>query len=109
MTEAPGETARCVYVLVRADLPLANQIVQAGHACWEAASRFAAPGENCALVALSVPSEARLRAAVAALRQRGVQVYLFHEDDFPRGDTAACTEPLDATRRRLLRKFDLWR
>lgn len=99
----------CVYVLVRSDLPLPNQIVQVGHACWEAAARWGTPGENCTMVVLSVASQMYLREAVAWLEERGVQAYLFHETDFPRGDTAACTEPLDVNQRSLMRKFQMWK
>ncbi len=97
-----------MYVLVRADLPLADQLVQAGHACLEAGREFAPPGPPCHLVMLSVPSRAALHAALARLALAGIRSTLFHEPDRDLGTTAACTEPVSGPHRRLFRRYPLW-
>jgi len=95
-------------VLVRADIPLADQIVQVGHACIEAGRRFAQPAEPCHLVLLSVASERHLRDAVARAELAGIRCTVFNEPDDDMGDTAACSEPVLAGDRRVFRRFPLW-
>ena len=95
-------------MLVRTDIPLADQIVQVGHACLQAGDRFVQPKEPCHLVLLAVPSEAGLCAAVARAKAAGVRCEAFYEPDDEMGYTAACTEPLEAGDRRLFRRFSLW-
>jgi hypothetical protein len=96
-------------VLVRADIPLADQIVQVGHACLEAGRRFAQPAEPCHLVLLSVQSKRQLHDAVARAELAGIRCVVFSEPDDELGDTAACTEPVLASGRRVFRRFALWR
>jgi hypothetical protein len=96
-------------VLVRVDIPLADQIVQVGHACLEAGRRFAQPAEPCHLVLLSVASERHLHDAIARAELAGVRCVVFNEPDDNLGDTAACSEPVLARGRRLFQRFSLWR
>jgi hypothetical protein len=93
---------------VRADIPLADQIVQVGHACLEAGRRFAQPAEPGNLVLLSVPSERHLHDAVVRAELAGIRCVVFNEPDDDLGDTAACTEPVLARGRRVFRYFPLW-
>ena len=96
-------------MLVRTDVPLANQLVQAAHACLLAGEHFPQPLQPCSLVLLAVSSQSDLLAAVEAIEYQGVKVLAFYEPDFPQGYTAACTEPIRGDRRRIFRKFRLWR
>jgi hypothetical protein len=93
---------------VRTDLPLADQVVQVGHACLEAGRRFAQPAEPCHLVVLSIPSAAHLHDAVALAELAGIRCAVFHEPDDGMGDTAACTEPIPSRQRRAFRRYPLW-
>ena len=90
-------------------MPLANQLVQAGHACLEAGHRFPQPARPCHMVLFGVAAEEHLMRAVEYIEQQGIRVCTFHESDFPQGYTAACTQPVTDERRRLFRKFRLWR
>ena len=45
-----------VYVFIRTDLNLAQQIVQTGHVCQESGAKFGCP-TNCHLVLLSCKNE----------------------------------------------------
>ncbi len=90
-------------MLVRTDIPLAQQIVQVGHACLEAGRRFAWPEEPCHLVVLAVPTLADLQIAVERATLAGIRLAHFGEPDDSLGLTAACTEPLNAPLRRLFR------
>jgi hypothetical protein len=95
-------------VLVRTDLPLAAQIVQASHACLEAGSRFPQPPTPSRLVVLAVDSEAALLAAVERGQTRGIHSYVFYEPDGVPGFTAACSEPISGRARRALNRYPLW-
>jgi hypothetical protein len=93
---------------VRTDIPLADQIVQVGHACLEAGWQFAPPAAPCHLVVLSVVSEAHLHTMVADAALAGVRCAVFHEPDDGLGATAACSEPIAGAARRVFRRLPLW-
>ena len=96
-------------MLVRTDIPPADQIIQVGHACLEAGFKFEKPAETINLVALSVESESHLLASIERLNLRGIQFVVFHEPDDQMGFTAACTQPLIAAHKREFRNFPLWK
>lgn len=96
-------------MLVRTDIPLADQIVQVGHACLEAGFKFQAPNETIHLVVVGIASEAHLLAALERIDLQGIQFVLFHEPDNGIGFSASCTEPLREIYRREFRDFPLWK
>ncbi len=105
---SPGTTAT-VYVLVRTDLDLADQVVQVGHACFEAGQRFGQSGPTPLLVVLAVGAEAEMAGALEEIRLRGVKAVGFIEPDRGLGLTAACTEPISTpAHKRPLRHRPLW-
>jgi hypothetical protein len=100
---------------VRTDLPLADQMVQVGHVCLEAGAAFGAPC-HCPLVLLAVHDEAALRCVLDTCHAWNVRFCAFTEPDAaeeigsaPMGLTTACTEPVCGSRRKLFRRFRLWR
>lgn len=93
---------------MRTDLSLAVQLVQVGHACVEAGSRYPGNGSPSHLVLFGVGSEARLLDAVAWLEAAGIRSVAFFEPDAGLGYTAACTEVVASSTRRYLRRFKLW-
>ncbi len=95
-------------MLVRTDIPLAQQVVQVGHACLEAGRRFDWPELPCNLVVLGVATQADLQIIVERVALAGVRLALFHEPDDDLGLTAACTAPLTGPIRRILRRLPLW-
>lgn len=120
----PDEETATVYVLVRSDLPLYAQIVQACHACLEAGREFSLPA-SLHLVVLSVPDEAALYTGCEQLEAAGTRMRLFYESDArfltdriasseagteaQAGYTAACSEPiLETAKKRLFRRYRLW-
>jgi hypothetical protein len=98
-----------VYVLVRTDISLTDQIVQVGHACLEAGFKFQKPSEIVNLVVVGIESEIHLLATLERMSLRGIQFVLFHEPDDQMGFTAACTKPLTVAYRREFRKFPVWK
>lgn len=94
---------------MRVDIPLADQIVQVGHACMEAGFRFRRPDQTTKLVVLALPSEIQLLASVEELRLHGIRLFVFEEPDDQMGFTAACTEPLASVYKREFRNFPIWK
>jgi hypothetical protein len=95
-------------VLIRTDIPLADQIVQVGHTCLAAGWQFAQPAAPCHLVVLGVPTQARLLEQVAAAALAGIRCEVFTEPDDGLGATAACSEPVCGADRRCFRHLPLW-
>jgi len=93
---------------VRRDIPIADQIVQVGHACFEAGQRWPEDRATCHLVLIGVTSQDALLAVALRCESRGIRYVLFDEPDDSMGYTALCTEPLDAHRRVALRRYALW-
>ncbi len=98
-----------MYVLVRTDLPLAQQIVQAAHAAHEAGIHF---GDKLvhpsSLVLIGVGSEAELRAEYDRLIAAGIPLTLFIEPDMGDAATALASGPLTGGDRRLFKGHKLW-
>lgn len=93
---------------MRQDIPLANQVVQVGHACLEAGWRFPAPAAPCNLVVLAVPDQRALLAVQDRLDAAAIAYVRFLEPDDDFGLTAVCTAPLSGAARRLFRRYPLW-
>ena len=96
-------------MLVRVDIPIADQIVQVGHACLEAGRRYMGSDEAPNLVLLGLASERQLLDALGRLDVRGIGYAAFHEPDDQMGYTAVCTEPLSAERGSAFQRMRLWR
>lgn len=95
-------------MLVRTDIPLADQVVQVGHACLEAAWRSGPPPEPCNLVVLALPSQAALQDALERLAAAGIAMVSFSEPDDDLGLTAACSAPISGRERAIFRRYRLW-
>lgn len=79
-----------LYVVVRRDLPIEHQAVQASHAALASGRRFSFD-EHPSLVLVTVPDEPSLR----ELRDRlTIESELFHEEDMGGEATAFATEPI---------------
>lgn len=96
-----------IYALVRTDIPLADQIVQVGHACLEAGGAFAPP-PGCHLVVLQVGSEPQLWRMVERAEIAGIPMKVFFEPDDGMRYTAACSAPVGGAQRRIFRHLPLW-
>jgi hypothetical protein len=94
---------------VRTDIPLADQIVQVGHACLEAGFKFQKPDAIIHLVVVGVESQKQLLTTLEGLNLRDIRYVMFFEPDNGFGFTSACTEPLNNRYRREFRDFPLWK
>lgn len=97
------------YLVVRIDLPIEQQIVQASHAAYEAGVHFCTFNTSNSLVVCKVNSEYELLCEQERLCRHGIKFIVFREPDIGNQATAFCTEPIDDSRRKLFTKYKLWR
>lgn len=102
--------ANYVYVLVRADIPLEQQAVQACHASLHVGYAEDEPSSPPNLVLLTVPSESRLLAVANDLDKQGLRYSLFNEPDGGMGFSALATRVIQSAKeRRLFSAYPLFR
>jgi hypothetical protein len=99
-----------LYVFVRTDLPLPQQVIQAIHAAYESAGMF---DDNTStthsLVLCQIKSEKDLIKTSNRLDYYGIQHHIFKEPDIQNQQTALCTEPVTQDQRSLFSKYKLWK
>lgn len=109
-SEQTAPSKHTLYVLVRKDISLAQQLVQTGHAAAEAGKQFYRQAHGIAsLIVLSVPDKAALLKAHKHLEGKGLRTALFFEPDFNIGHSALATEPLPTEQRKHLMSWPLWK
>ena len=96
-----------VYIFVRRDIPVANQIVQVGHVCYEAGLNFNAK-QDTYMVLCQVDSEEDLLEIELRLNDANVETHKFYEPDDDLGYTALCSRPVNKKERKIFRKYKLW-
>lgn len=94
------------YLFIRTDLSPAQRIVQAAHAAHNAGEAF---GAHSHLICFRAASQSELIKCSTYLDANGIQHRMFFEPDDDVGYTAICTEPIVGERRRLLRRFSLYK
>jgi hypothetical protein len=99
-----------IYVLVRQDISLAQQMVQACHASAEMARQYYERTANIAhLVLLSVENEDKLLQAAERLSSQGIEHVVFHEPDNNMGFSALASQPVSSESSRAFKKWPLWK
>jgi len=98
-----------VYVLIRMDIPLHQQLVQSAHAAFEAGLRWHSPDkEGTSIIILEVPDKKALLRASRRLGGKDIAHHVFFEPDFEMGESALATRPLVGEERRALSGYPLW-
>lgn len=97
------------YILVRTDLSVAQQAVQACHAALEAGFLFQRPQDHPHLVLLEVKDEGTLLDEQARLEAEGIPHAMFFEPDNETGYSALATAPLSREAGRAFRRLPLWK
>ena len=105
----PASSEAYVYIFIRQDLPIAQQIVQTNHATFALASRFGDIDEVPNIVLIGVPDVAALRAACKLLSDNLIAHHSWHEPDFDYGFTAITTEPVAGAQRACLAHYRTWK
>ena len=104
------EETSYIYVMVRKDICIEQQLVQVAHAAVEAGASFSASNETSNLVLLEADSREDLEKASFKLREAGIAHRLFFEPDNGLGHCAFATQPLRETKdRRLFKRYRLYR
>ena len=97
-----------IYVFVRQDIAVADQMVQVGHVCYESGLRFKADPHTY-LVLCAVANEEELLAVEEHLGCHNIESHKFHEPDDNMGFTTLCSAPVSGEHRKLFRKYRLWK
>jgi len=96
------------YVIIRKDISLVQQIVQASHAALEAGHKFPTTPTTSYLILLEVENEHELLKAKKHLDHYLIPNELFHEPDNDLGFSAVCTIAIKGSKRKLLSRFKLY-
>jgi hypothetical protein len=98
-----------VYVFVRQDIPLPQQLVQAAHAVFGMTS-LSPHGEGSPnIIVIGMPHLASLLKAAKKLKAAQVPHFDWHEPDGDLGFTAIATLPLHGAQKEPLANYRLWR
>lgn len=80
------------YNIVRSDLSLPQQAVQAAHSACMAGEAY---GQSLtSMVLLGIPDKEALESLASDLGEKGIDFKMFFEPDWDTGHSALCTEPL---------------
>lgn len=95
------------YLFIRQDLPVAQQIVQSGHAIEGVVSLY--PQEGIPnLVAIGVPDVAALNRVLTKLKANQIEHFPWVEPDGDLGFTAIATIALNSERKKMLANYRLY-
>lgn len=98
-----------VYLVLRSDLPIEQQIVQAAHSAHQAGRLYPAPIDTH-LILLEAKHESQLQKISNDLTDLNIQHHMFHEPDYDTGYTSITTEPItDRALRKYFSRYSLYR
>lgn len=102
---------RTVYCMVRTDIPLAQQLVQAAHATLELGFDHHKGEDHTPphLVLLESKSERNLLEQFERLENEGIKTIKFYEPDDNMGWSAWATQPLPDSMKSIFKRYKLWR
>lgn len=83
--------------------------MQAAHATFECGKTFPRSPTIDSLIVIGVPDEESLLATHRYVMQHGIGAVLFREPDLNDQATALCTEAIEPARKRLFRRYKLWK
>jgi len=99
--------SKSVYVFIRTDIPLADQMVQVGHVCMMVGNKFGClPDTN--LVLLALKNELELLNVECDISDKKIAYEISWEPDDDMEYTALATEPLEEEQKFLFKKFVNW-
>jgi hypothetical protein len=101
-----------VYIFVRQDISVAQQIVQSNHATYSIAQQQADFDRDCvpSIVVIGVPNLRGLERVIKKLHDNGIEHAQFVEPDFDMGLSAVATAPLWFQEQRdVLKNYCTWK
>lgn len=102
------ELAHYVYVLVRTDLPISQQVVQAIHSSMIATQSHGRVTEDTRLALLSVKNEEHLLEIEEKCKINNISYEKFWEPDNMIGWSALTTEPIKRNQGKVFKSLSLW-
>lgn len=97
-----------MYIFIRKDLTVPQQIVQASHAALEAGFAYNQPAGSTYIVLISIKNQSDLTKVSDRLTSQGIDHQKFFEPDYDTGYTAIATRPLFGTEREPLKRYSLY-
>lgn len=98
-----------IYVFVRQDISLAEQLVHAAHAAYHMGSEIPPLAGLPSLVMIGIPHVGSLAKVRTKLRDNGIAHYIWCDPDTEYGPTAIATRPLSAQEKSALTNYRLWK
>lgn len=100
-----------IYIFIRQDLPLAQQLVQSNHAMFMMASMLPLSEGIPSVLLIGMPDVQALNRVTIKLTAKNIPHVVYIEPDFANelGFTAIATRPLDCTQKEELRNYRLWK
>jgi hypothetical protein len=96
------------YIFIREDLTPAQQIIQAGHATYDAGSKW--PRDHSPhFVLFSAKNEEELMKIRFELQSKGIEHTTFYEPDHDTGHTAIATKPISGDDRQHFKRYRMKR
>jgi hypothetical protein len=97
-----------MYVLVRNDLSIPQQAVQASHAAIESARKHLKPGdEHPSVIICSIKNENKLLKCAEEFKAAGIDHTIFREPDIGNAATALASRPMIGKERKAFSRFQL--
>ena len=98
-----------IYVIVRTDLPIEQQLVQAAHSALEAGREFSNPTTDSHLILLEAKSQDTLLNISQHIAEHNIKHHLFFEPDDDRGYTSLTTESIHSPElRAVFKKYRMY-
>jgi hypothetical protein len=98
---------RYIYVFVRQDIPLAEQIVSVGHAAFHLGQVIPENGIPN-LIVVGVPHAKALDKARAKMLEANINFHFWEDPDTQHGVTAVASHPLTKNEKGVLANYRLW-
>lgn len=99
---------RYIYVFVRQDIPLAQQMVDVAHAAYHTGNDVDDFSGKPSLIVIGVPDEKRLTKALGKLNAARLISYTWIDPDNAFGPTAIATYPITREEKQPLASYRLW-
>lgn len=98
-----------IYVFVRQDISLPEQLVHAAHAAYHMGMLLAPVEGVPSLVVVGVPHVGALGKVLTKVRNSHIQHYIFADPDTNYGPSAIATEPLNKEQKAVMANYRLWK
>lgn len=97
-----------VYIFVRQDIPVAQQLVQSNHATLKMGSLYGYEGTPN-IVLIGVANKEELAAVAGRCTEYQIPHHVWYEPDFDYGHTAIATAAIRGEKRQAFADYELWK